>query len=62
VPIALIELIVLVVAHFDYPIFSSKGVPVVIAHFMVVDFDGPIFQVFTIEKLNPFFFFGFGIG
>ena len=64
VAVAVVEFVVLVVAHLDHAILHAEGIAVVVAHFVVENFDNPVFGVFAVEKGDPAFglsaFFGGG--
>jgi hypothetical protein len=55
VTIPVVEIIVLVVAYFDHAVFCPESVAVIIPHLMMEYFDGPVVQVFPIEKADPLF-------
>ena len=54
--VAVIKAVVLVVTHFDQPVFHAKGIAIIITRFMVMDLYDPVIKVFAIEQRYPFFF------
>ena len=68
VPVLLVEVIVLVVAHFNHAILHPKGVSEVLTHLVVVYLHNPVLYILPVEKRHPlsffgcFGFFGFGFG
>jgi hypothetical protein len=52
-PEAVVEAVVLLITHSNHAILYTKGVGIVIARFVVMDFYHPVGQVFTIEEWLP---------
>jgi hypothetical protein len=56
VPVPVIKVFVLIISHFNHPIFCTKGIGIVISNFMMENLYGPVFNIPAVEKFDPFFF------
>jgi hypothetical protein len=48
-----VEVAILIVAYFDYPVFHTKRIAKVYTNIVVMNFNGPIIHVFAVEQRNP---------
>ena len=55
-PVAVVELLILVVTDFYDAIFSTESVAIIVPYFMVKNLYSPVVEVFAIEEFDPFFF------
>jgi hypothetical protein len=51
----IIKIAILIITNLYYAIFNPKGISVVYIVIMMVDFNVPIFNVFSVKKRYPFF-------
>lgn len=50
-----VEIAILIVAHFDDAILNPESVAKVDAHIVVMNFHNPIVEVFVVKEWRPFF-------
>ena len=60
-PEAVVKLLVIIITHLNLSIFYPEGVGVIIAQIVVVKFNNPTIEVFTVEKGLPLIFARFHI-
>ena len=55
-----IKISVLIVSYLNHIIYYPKCTSEIFANLVVMDFNGPVVNVFSIEEINPHFGFFFG--
>lgn len=54
-PVLLIKVPVLVIADLDDAILHTESIPIIIAHFMMMDLHEPVIDILAVEQRNPLF-------